>query len=265
MIIFFYNSDTSSGPEQKVFPFSSDNTNGRKWIAVIFKTNCSHCKYLLADLSDIYSKKQAPELNIYGISLSSKNDSKEFLSNYKIPFPVTCADSKLNEQFKMESVPIVFFIDENGTIKHKIEGRRPKYYLNELITEYFKSGKILLSSFSNSSFSNNNFTTDNIWEIIQQDSSSVDISNLVFKNFDTATEYVHTSRKNGQDFLYSYVVFFPNCDCKEKIDADYTYFSVIIEQSSNTILNKYYSESVYKSEIDELNKNNQNLFNNYAN
>lgn len=264
-VVVFINSRNQIETVATEFPFQPEKVINKKWIAVIFKTACPHCKYILADLSGIYSNNTIKEFEIYAISTSSKENTDEFLSNYEIPFPIIYANEELREQLKVRSVPAMFFIDENNMVKHKMVGRKSKQFLEEVLSEYFESGKILMSSLSSISYSTKNSQFNDIWKIIQQDTSLIDISNKILDNKGSTIELLLIKRKNDQDIIYNFTSYYPNCECNEEDAEDFTYFSVIVDGLTKTIIDQYYSESIYKDEIAELIKHSYATYTNYAN
>lgn len=267
VIAFFIllNSHTENNIVATTFPYQPEKVINKKWIAVVFKTECAHCKYVLADLSSIFTNNAIKDFELVAISKSSRNNTFDFLSNYEIPFPIVIADEKLREQLKVRSIPTVFFIDENNIVKHKFVGRKSKSYLEKLLNEYFKSGKILMSSLSSIARTSKNSQYVDIWNIIQKDTSLIDISEQFSENMETATELLSIKRKYNRDIVYNYTVYYPNCECDETEAEDFTYFSVIMDASTKTLIDQYYSDAVYKNEIINLNTNNDVVFSNYAN
>lgn len=219
----------------------------------------------MGDLSDIYFNNLIQDFEIYAISNSSKENTDEFLSNYEIPLPIVIADQELREQLKVRTVPTIFFIDEENMVRHKIVGRKSKQFLEEVLSEYFESGKILMSSLSGTSLSVKNSQFNDIWEAIQKDTSLINISNRILENIETASELLAVKRKNNIDIIYRYTAYYPNLECDEDGADDFTYFSVIIDGLTKTIIEQYYSDAVFKDDIFNLNIDNEIVFSSYAN
>lgn len=120
-----------------------DSLITQKTIIVFFSTTCPHCKSelkILDSLHQLFKNK----FEIIALSLSPKSETKQFLSERKIPF-ATYIDNK-NEakiQFRVIPIPAMFFIDK--------QKRLVKYQAGEYRSELLYSALLKYVSLPNDS------------------------------------------------------------------------------------------------------------------
>lgn len=121
-----------NGKERKASDFA-----GKK-LALYFypKDNTPGCTAEACSLRDGYQDLQKAGFAIVGVSVDSAASHQKFIEKFSLPFPLIAdIDKKLVEQFGvwqektlagkkyMGTVRTTFIIDENGIIRHIIEGR----------------------------------------------------------------------------------------------------------------------------------------------
>lgn len=110
-----------------------------KRLALYFypKDNTPGCTAQACSLRDGYSELKKAGYTIVGVSIDSETSHQKFIDKFDLPFPLIAdVDKTLVEQFGvwqekknygrtyMGTVRTTFLIDENGIIRHKIEGRK---------------------------------------------------------------------------------------------------------------------------------------------
>lgn len=122
-----------NGKEMKASDFA-----GRK-LALYFypKDNTPGCTAQACSLRDGYLDLKNAGYDVLGVSVDSEASHQSFIDRFELPFPLIAdTDKKLVEQFGvwqekknygktyMGTVRTTFLIDENGIIRHVIEGRK---------------------------------------------------------------------------------------------------------------------------------------------
>lgn len=126
------------GKDQNGNEIKSNDFAGKK-LALYFypKDNTPGCTAQACSLRDGYSELKKAGYTIVGVSIDSETSHQKFIDKFDLPFPLIAdVDKTLVEQFGvwqekknygrtyMGTVRTTFLIDENGIIRHKIEGRK---------------------------------------------------------------------------------------------------------------------------------------------
>lgn len=102
-------------------------------VLAFYKSSCPICKYTFPFLNR--SKLSNPTLPIYGVSQDSVEETREFIDEFKLCFPVLLDEElKKTRQFSLIIVPTIFILNEEsivdkisiGFVKEDLE------YLNRL-------------------------------------------------------------------------------------------------------------------------------------
>ena len=126
------------GVDQNGHELKSSDFAGKK-VALYFypKDNTPGCTAQACSLRDGYSDLKKAGYEIVGVSIDSEKSHQNFIQKHELPFPLIAdTDKKLVETFGvwqekqnygktyMGTVRTTFLIDENGVIRHKMEGRK---------------------------------------------------------------------------------------------------------------------------------------------
>ncbi len=126
------------GTDQNGNEIKDSNLAGRK-LALYFypKDNTPGCTAQACSLRDGYADLKKAGYEIVGISIDSEASHQKFIEKYSLPFPLIAdTDKKLVEEFGvwqekknygktyMGTVRTTFLIDEDGIIRHILEGRK---------------------------------------------------------------------------------------------------------------------------------------------
>jgi peroxiredoxin len=92
-------------------------------LLVFFKVSCPVCQMTLPFLDRIHSTGHLP---IYGISQNDAPDTREFVSEFGVGFPMLLdsedADFPASNAYGISSVPTSFLIERDGSLSRVIEG-----------------------------------------------------------------------------------------------------------------------------------------------
>lgn len=125
------------GYDQKGQPIKANDFAGKK-LALYFypKDNTPGCTAQACSLRDSYGELRKSGYEIVGVSGDNEKSHQKFIEKLSLPFPLIAdTDKKLIKEFGvwqeksmmgkkyMGIVRTTFLIDENGIIRHKIEGR----------------------------------------------------------------------------------------------------------------------------------------------
>lgn len=126
------------GKDQNGKEIMSKDFEGKK-LALYFypKDNTPGCTAQACSIRDGYQDLKKEGYAIIGVSVDSEASHQKFIEKHTLPFPLIAdTDKKLVETFGvwqekknfgktyMGTVRTTFLIDENGIIKHVIEGRK---------------------------------------------------------------------------------------------------------------------------------------------
>lgn len=92
-------------------------------LLVFFKITCPVCQFTLPYLNRVH---RAGTLPVYGISQNQPEDTREFLQEFGIEFPILLdgevAGYPVSNDFGISSVPSLFLVEPGGRIARTIEG-----------------------------------------------------------------------------------------------------------------------------------------------
>lgn len=126
------------GTDQNGKTVKMSNFAGKK-LALYFypRDNTPGCTAQACSLRDGYTELLRAGYEIAGVSIDSETSHQKFIEKFSLPFPLIAdTDKKLVELFGvwqeksmagkkyMGTVRTTFLIDENGIIRHIIEGRK---------------------------------------------------------------------------------------------------------------------------------------------
>jgi thiol-disulfide isomerase/thioredoxin len=109
------------------------------FLLVFMAAWCAPCIKELPDLNALYTKYSANGLKMVGVSVDFDGPSamQPIVDKLKIDFPIYAYGEKSVKKFKLNAIPMLFFIKE-GVIVEKIYGRRPEGALNRTFKKFLK-------------------------------------------------------------------------------------------------------------------------------
>lgn len=126
------------GTDQQGNEIKASDFAGKK-LALYFypKDNTPGCTAQACSLRDGYQELKKAGYEIVGVSTDSEKSHQKFIEKFSLPFPLIAdTDKKLVEEFGvwqeksfmgkkfMGTVRTTYLIDENGIIRHVLEGRK---------------------------------------------------------------------------------------------------------------------------------------------
>ncbi|WP_312473164.1 redoxin domain-containing protein [Neobacillus sp.] len=95
---------------------------GKKVMLNFWATWCPPCKAEMPEMEQFY-KQAGDDIVILAVNIDPQLDVQGFVNENKITFPILLdADDKVNETYKILSIPTTYFIDSKGIIKNKFTG-----------------------------------------------------------------------------------------------------------------------------------------------
>src|SRR5271166_2906129 len=88
-------------------------------VLAFFKVSCPVCQYAFPFLERLYGANQDANVTVLGISQDNQRDTKEFMREYGVTFPVALDDPKkyaVSNAYGLTNVPTLFFIAPDGGI-----------------------------------------------------------------------------------------------------------------------------------------------------
>ncbi len=89
-------------------------------LVAFFKVSCPVCQYTLPFLERLHNSYRDQKLTIVGVSQDSQRDTKAFLQEYGITFPILLDDPKgyaVSNAYGLTNVPSLFLINLDGQIE----------------------------------------------------------------------------------------------------------------------------------------------------
>lgn len=93
-------------------------------LAAFFKVGCPVCQFTFPFLQRLYEMYGGSKMTFLGISQDSAGDTREFMAEYGIKFPVLIDEHgyPASNQYGLTNVPTLFLIAPDGTIKTSAVG-----------------------------------------------------------------------------------------------------------------------------------------------
>lgn len=100
---------------------------------------CPPCIDELPILNKLYHKYKNRGLKLIGISIDLEGPGalQPIIAKLKIDFPIYWYGEKGVQKFKLNAIPMLFFI-KDGEVVDKLYGRRPEGQLNKRFKEFLK-------------------------------------------------------------------------------------------------------------------------------
>ena len=102
---------------------ASRDFKGKKRLVVSFWASwCEPCRMELPELSAFYEKYHSADSKFEVVAISTDQDrfqAEKYVKEAKLPFPVVWDGSgTIGDKFGVESIPVLYVIDENGKVIH---------------------------------------------------------------------------------------------------------------------------------------------------
>ena len=100
---------------------------------------CWPCVDELPALNKLYKKYNDQGLTLIGISIDLEGPQaiQPIINEHKIQFPVYWYGDKAVTKFKLNAIPMLFFV-RKGEIVEKVQGKRTESFLNKKFKEFLK-------------------------------------------------------------------------------------------------------------------------------
>jgi len=89
-------------------------------VAAFFKISCPVCQFTFPFLDRLYKRYGGEGVTFLGISQEDAQSSQKFAKEYGITFPILLDDENgyvVSNAYGLTSVPTIFLIDTDGTVK----------------------------------------------------------------------------------------------------------------------------------------------------
>jgi len=89
-------------------------------VLAFFKVSCPVCQYAFPFFERVYRAHQAPDITFLGVSQDKLKDTRKFLSEYGVTFPVALDDPSkyvVSNAYGLTNVPTLFYIAPDGEIE----------------------------------------------------------------------------------------------------------------------------------------------------
>jgi peroxiredoxin len=89
-------------------------------VLVFFKVSCPVCQYALPFLERVFQANRAANVTVLGISQDVARDTREFLREYGVTFPIVLDDPAnyaVSNAYGLTNVPTVFYVAPSGEIE----------------------------------------------------------------------------------------------------------------------------------------------------
>jgi len=88
-------------------------------LAAFFKVNCPTCQFTMPFVERIHATYSGPAFTVFGVSQNDVSESKEFMKQFGIDFPVLvdAAGYPASNQYGLTNVPTLFLITTGGKIQ----------------------------------------------------------------------------------------------------------------------------------------------------
>lgn len=111
----------------------------QRHILVLFTPACPHCRTTLAHYSRLF--RLSPSVLCFGISLGSASETDSLIHSVSVPFPVFLDRNRsVRTFFRVRTVPVVVFIDEEDMIGLTLAGSRSFLEDSLLFARFCRSG-----------------------------------------------------------------------------------------------------------------------------
>lgn len=105
-------------------PFSSEGLKGSVVILDFWATWCPPCRESIPFFTELHRKYGKQGLQIIGMSVDEGGERtvKEYAQQHKITYPLVMASGKIQADYAVRALPVIYIIDQNGIVKEQIMG-----------------------------------------------------------------------------------------------------------------------------------------------
>jgi peroxiredoxin len=89
-------------------------------VLVFFKVSCPVCQYAAPFLERVFQANRAANVTVLGISQDKARDTKDFMREYGVTFPVALDDPAkyaVSNAYGLTNVPTIFYVAPSGEIE----------------------------------------------------------------------------------------------------------------------------------------------------
>jgi len=118
MVVPVFRSTTLAGDSVTI---GETNLGGHQ-VLFVFNTTCGFCVETVPAWKTTFAEFNAlgaPEIAVYGISLDREAETRRYVVDHGLPFPVLrFPDPRLAKLYRAEGVPLTIVLDHNGEMVH---------------------------------------------------------------------------------------------------------------------------------------------------
>ncbi len=110
-------------------PVSNESLKGSVVILDFWATWCSPCRESLPFFSEMHRKYGKQGLQIVGMSVDDTGERhvKNFAAEKGLPYHIVMASRKVQSDYGVRAVPVLFIIDRNGNLVERMMGFSPHH------------------------------------------------------------------------------------------------------------------------------------------
>lgn len=89
-------------------------------VLAFFKVTCPVCQYAFPFLERVYRVNQGTDVTVLGVSQDNARDTKAFLHEYSVTFPVALDDPAkyaVSNAYGLTNVPTILYVEPDGEIE----------------------------------------------------------------------------------------------------------------------------------------------------
>jgi len=110
-------------------------------VLVFFKASCPVCQYAAPFLERVFQANRAANVTVLGISQDKARDTKDFMREYGVTFPVALDDPAkyaVSNAYGLTNVPTIFYVAPSGEIEVSCVGwsRADVEAINQKLAEH---------------------------------------------------------------------------------------------------------------------------------
>ncbi|MCX7794587.1 MAG: TlpA family protein disulfide reductase [Thermodesulfovibrionales bacterium] len=104
---------------------------GKVLIIEFWATWCEACREAVPDLIEIYKSNRDKGFELISVSIDEGGDYikriKDFIDEYKIPYPVAVDGITLSRKFGVYTIPSIFIVNRDGILVKRFPGYFPDF------------------------------------------------------------------------------------------------------------------------------------------